>query len=578
MAKKASSLVFTTNGDRLVKRTNSTSKLLRWQKARYSPLARQIDVFSLVARLVFYLWWDNSFGNNSPKQRNRRAQWLVRQLLNLGPTFIKIGQALSTRPDLIPIEYIEALTQLQDRVPEFSSAEAIATVESELGSSVNSLYLDFDPVPLASASIGQVHRAKLHSGEEVVVKVQRPGIEELFNLDFEVLHRLIRFSNQYLPWVRKYDLEGIYQEFFSLLYQEIDYFQEGKNAERFQENFQNYPGVIVPKVYWRYTTKKVLTLEYLPGIKISDRATIEAAGINPDRLIELGICCYLKQLLEDGFFQSDPHPGNMAVAADGSIIFYDFGTMAEVKSLAKDEMVKTFFAVIRKDADRVVDSLVYMGLLEPMSDMTAVKRLVAFLLDNFRDKPVDIRAFEQVSAEVYMMFEQQPFRLPPQMTFVLKSLTTLDGIARALDPQYNLLQASKPFITRIAASSATSGNFIGQLARQAKSYLQNRLQKSKQTEILLQRIETRLEQGEFQMNVRNEASDRALGRIHLALKCLIYACLFGFGSLCGSLLVLVPALNWAIAVFAFAAFWFLLFLRSFVKLAIRERLDRLAQK
>ncbi|MGC1394949.1 MAG: AarF/UbiB family protein, partial [Coleofasciculaceae cyanobacterium] len=209
-------------------------KPLRWQKLKYSPLARQRDIFWSAAKLFFFVWWDRTVANNSSRHRNRRAQWLVGTLLDLGPTFIKIGQALSTRADLLPPEYVKALGQLQDRVPEFGSLEAIALIESELGSSIHTLYQDFDRFPLAAASLGQVHRATLHTGEEVVVKVQRPGLERLFNLDFEVLHRLLRFADRYIPWTRKYDLEAIYHEFFNLLYQEIDYIHEGKNADRFR--------------------------------------------------------------------------------------------------------------------------------------------------------------------------------------------------------------------------------------------------------------------------------------------------------------------------------------------------------
>ena len=377
--------------------------ILRWRKTRSSPLARQIQIFSAAAKLLFYLWWDKIFGNNSPKQRNRRAQWLVRNLLDLGPTFIKIGQALSTRADLLPIEYVQALGELQDRVPGFDADVAIALIETELGSPIYALYRDFERFPLAAASLGQVHKARLHTGEDVVVKVQRPGLERLFNLDFEVLHRLVRLLNRFLRGLRKYDLEAIYYEFFELLYQEIDYIHEGKNADRFRENFSNELRVAVPKVYWHYTTKKILTLEYLPGIKVNDRQTLEASGINTDEIIQLGISSYLKQLLLDGFFQSDPHPGNMAVSREGNLIFYDFGTMAEVKSVAKDQMIKTFFAVLRKDTDEVIDTLTYMGLIEPMADMTPVRRLVAFILDKFREKPVDVREFEQLGSEIYLM-------------------------------------------------------------------------------------------------------------------------------------------------------------------------------
>lgn len=524
------------------------------------------------------MWWDRTVANNSSRHRNRRAQWLVGTLLDLGPTFIKIGQALSTRADLLPPEYVKALGQLQDRVPEFGSVEAIALIESELGSSIHTLYQDFDRFPLAAASLGQVHRATLHTGEEVVVKVQRPGLEKLFNLDFEVLHRLLRFADRYFPWTRKYELEAIYHEFFNLLYQEIDYIHEGKNAERFRENFINYPLVIVPAIYWRYSTKKILTLEYVPGIKIDDRSTLEACGLNPKEVIKMGICCFLKQMLQDGFFQSDPHPGNMAVSQDGSLIFYDFGTMAEIKSMAKDQMVKTFFAVLKKDTDEVVSTLTYMGLIEPVADMMPVKRLIAFILDKFTEKPIELQAFDQMRSEIYFMFEQQPFRLPAQMTFILKSLTTLDGIARTLDPEYSLISASKPFIKSLVISSKGKANLVGELARQARSFLKHRLLQPNATEILLRRLEERLEQGEINVRVRSTESDRSLKRVILALKSLIYATLTGFSLLSGTVLLSASYSGLAIAAFTVSGLLFLVLLRSLIDLAVRERLDKFSEK
>ncbi|MDY7015041.1 MAG: AarF/ABC1/UbiB kinase family protein, partial [Cyanobacteriota bacterium] len=456
----------------------------RWQRTKYSPLARQFDIFAAAVRFGLTLWWDRVLGRDTPQQRSRHARWLVDRLLDLGPTFIKIGQALSTRPDLIPVEYIEALCQLQDCVPEFPPDTAIAVIESELGDRVDVLYREFDPFPLASASLGQVHQATLHTGEEVVVKVQRPGLEGLFNLDFEVLHRLVRLTRRYFPAMRKYELEEIYREFFSILYQEIDYIHEGKNADRFRQNFVENSRIRVPVVYWRYTTQRVLTLEYLPGIKVDDRSGLEACGINPDEIIQLGICAYLKQFLEDGFFQSDPHPGNLAVSRDGALIFYDFGTMAEVKAMAKDRMLDTFFAVLKNDTDELVDTLVYMGLIEPVPDMSPVKRLVAFLLERFRERPVDVREFDLIRDELYVMFEQQPFRLPAQMTFIIKAVTTLDGIARALDPQYNLLAASQPFIESLTMAKK-QGKLLGALARQARGFVTDRLTRPSKIETSL---------------------------------------------------------------------------------------------
>jgi predicted unusual protein kinase regulating ubiquinone biosynthesis (AarF/ABC1/UbiB family) len=546
-------------------------KHLSWERKKYSPLQRQWDILMVVLRFAFSLIWDFLIGNNSSPQKHHRARWLVRQLVDLGPTFIKIGQALSTRPDLIPLEYIEEFSELQDRVPPFLSEDAIAIIEEELGKSIYAIFKEFDRVPLASASLGQVHRATLYTGEQVVVKVQRRGLEKLFNLDFKVLRDLIAFGNRFLPGFKKYDLELIYQEFFELLFNEIDYIHEGKNADRFRENFQNYPKVIVPKVYWQYTTKRVLTLEYLPGIKINDRLSLEQNGINKDKIIELGICAYLKQLLEDGFFQSDPHPGNMAVNNDGKIIFYDFGTMAEIKSLAKDQMIQTFFAVIRKDADQVLEMLVYMGLIEPIPDMTPVKRLISFLLEKFRDKPVDIRAFEEISSEIYLMFEQQPFRLPPQMTFIIKSLTTLDGIARALDPQYNLLAASQPFVKSIATSSNSRNVFVS-IAQQTKNYLVTKLQQPSRLETLVQKLEDKLETGELQIRIRSLESERTLKFIFKAVKTLIYTCLTGFSLLGAILLLNTVYYKWATLLFALTGLFSFCLLRSLVVLIIQEKL------
>jgi len=557
--------------------TTANPKQLRWQRPKYSPIARQRDVFGAAFQLMVFLWWDNLWQDSSVLTRKRRANWLVSTLLDLGPTFIKIGQSLSTRADILPLEYVQALAQLQDRVPEFDAQAAIEIVEAELGKSLHTLYRDFDRVPIAAASLGQVHKARLHTGEEVVVKVQRPGLRELFDLDFYAIAKLLKFFRRYFSWTRKYDLEAIYNEFFMVLYQEIDYVNEGKNADRFQQNFTDFPRIIVPKVFWQYSTVKVLTLEYAPGIKIDDRASLEACGLDPKEINQLGICCYLKQLLQDGFFQADPHPGNIAVSQNGSLIFYDFGMMAEVKSIDKDQMVKTFFAVLKKDTNEVIATLTTMGLIEQTSDMTPVRRLMKFTLDKFTEKPLDFKAFEQMKSEIYAIFEQQPFRLPAKMTYILKSLTTLDGIARILDPEYNLVAAAQPFVKSLTLSKG-KGNPIGELARQAKNFLTYKLNQPSAAELLIARIEERMERGELQLNVRSIESDRTLKRINIAVKSLIYACLSGFAFLSGAVLMVgVHYGSLAIAAFCLSGISLILMIRSLIVLSIRERLDNLTR-
>jgi predicted unusual protein kinase regulating ubiquinone biosynthesis (AarF/ABC1/UbiB family) len=550
------------------------SKKFRWQKTKYSVLSRQIDIFLAAGKFMLYLWWDSIFPQDSLEHKKNRAAWLVNTLIDLGPTFIKIGQSLSTRADLLPLEYIEALGTLQDQVPAFSSQEAMTMIQLELGKPVQLIYKEFESNPLAAASLGQVHRAKLYTGEDVVVKIQRPGLEALFNLDFKILLQLIKFCNRYFVGIRKYNLNLIYDEFFNLLFQEIDYIQEGKNSDKFRENFQGHSHIIVPKVYWQYTTTKILTLEYKPGIKINDKAALQACGINITKVNERGISCYLKQLLQDGFFQVDPHPGNMAINPDGSIIFYDFGMMAEIGTLDKDQMIKTFFAILKKDSNEVVDTLISMGLIEPMPNMTPVKRLITFLLDKFTDKPLDVKALGEVKSELYEMFEQQPFRLPAQMIFILKALTTLDGIARTLDPQYNLTASAQPFVRSIAITKS-KGHTIAQLSKQTKDFLQYQLTKPNRTEVLFKKLEERVERGELQLIVKNVESDRILKRIYLAVKALIYACLTGFSLLAGLILMINKYNNWAIAVFCVCSFCLYLLVRSLTKLAVREKIEKM---
>ncbi len=555
----------------------SISRPLRWQKSLYSPWLRQWEIFGVLWGFLRRLGFDKITGNETAKQRRRRAKWLVRKLLELGPTFIKIGQSLSTRIDLLPIEYVQELSQLQDKVPAFESETAIAVIESELGKPLAELFEGFESHPLASASLGQVHLAKLRTGEVVVVKVQRPALEPLFNLDFEVLHRFVRWSKRLLPGLKKYELEGIYQEFFELLFKEIDYIHEGKNAERFRENFKNHARIKVPKVYWKYTTKKVLTLEYLPGIKVDDRQTLQEKGINLDQVIQRGICSYLKQLLQDGFFQSDPHPGNMAVALNGDLIFYDFGTMAEVKTMAKDQMIQTFFAILRKDTNKVVETLVYMGLIEPVKDMTSIKRIVAFLLENFRDKPVDIKALERMSDEIYDMFRQQPFRLPPQMTFIIKSVTTLDGIARALDPQYNLLAASQPFVRSLAVSQSKQ-SLVTTLVRQTRQVFLSQFISRQRSQQHLREVTDKIERGDLEIFTRSRQQEKLLKRIYLGLKTLLYTFLSGFSLLAALLLLSTAYAKIALIGFSLSTLFGLFLLQSLIKLWLQEKFDQATER
>ncbi len=550
-----------------------------WQRSRYSLISRQISVFRAFATFFTGLGMDALLGRSRRQARHeKRARWLCQKLIELGPAFIKVGQALSTRPDLLPPVYTNALSELQDAVPPFSSSEAIARVEQELGQHIGELFQRFDPQPIAAASLGQVHRAMLPNGEEVVVKVQRPGLEPLIKLDSKVIQQLIGFCDNRFPWTKNYDLQGIYDEFFRILFREIDYLQEAENAERFRDNFKDFEGIIVPKIYWPYTTSKVLVMEYLSGTKIDDVSTLEAMGVDVKALNQLGICCYLKQFLQDGFFHADPHPGNLAVTPDGELIFYDFGMAVEVESVEKEQMVQTIFAVLKKDTEAVLKTMITMGFIEPVADMRPVRRLLSFTLDKFAERPVNVEEFAEMRREIAMLFEDQPFRLPAQMTYALKSLTTLDGIARRLDPNYNLIAVAKPFVKRWVGMKEAGSKGLLAIAKQATIFVSEQIRKPSPLELTVLRLEERVMQGELEIRVKAMESDRALRRMNMGIKALLYGVISGFAALVGAVLVNGGLVNWAVFAFAIAGVSGIVFIRGLIRLELRERLDRLMEE
>jgi predicted unusual protein kinase regulating ubiquinone biosynthesis (AarF/ABC1/UbiB family) len=515
----------------------------RWQRAKYSLLARQIEIFTAAAKWGAIFIHNRWFPLRTDRDRRRRAQALVDTTIGLGPTFIKLGQSLSTRVDFFSPIYTAALSQLQDRVPAFGVEEAIAIVESELGAPLPQLFAAFDPIPIAAASLGQVHKAKLQTGDAVAIKVQRPGLQELFELDFLVIDKLLWWVGLFLPANRSRELSAIYREFFTLLFQEIDYTKEGQNADRFRENFRANELVTAPTIYWRFTTPKVLTMSYLPGIKIDDRATLEACGFDPKQINQLGICCYLKQLLVDGFFQADPHPGNMAIASDGRLVVYDFGMMAELKDISTALTLETFWAVMNKDSKAVTKHSIEMGLLLPMEDMQPIERVIEFLLERFTDRPVDVREFKLVQREIAALFVHQPFQISPEMSFILKALSTLDGIARTLDPEYNLVAAAQPFIRSVAI--AERGNIVSNLGRQVTSFLKYKIARPGKHKLQIQHLERRLAHSELENTRRAQLNCQSLHLVNLAIYNFGYLCLTGVSAIVAIYLIpIYPTWVW----------------------------------
>ena len=494
-------------------------KAYRWNREHYSRQRRFIDIWAFVLTLLFGLWldgkpWSYPGGFMEEKRARRRknqAIWIRDTFLDLGPTFIKVGQLFSTRADLFPSEYVDELTKLQDRVPAFSYEQVEVIIKQDLGKSVTELFRSFEPIPLAAASLGQVHKAQLHSGEEVVVKVQRPGLKKLFTIDLQILKGIARYFQNHPDWGRGRDWMGIYEECCRILWEEIDYLNEGRNADTFRRNFRDYDWVRVPRVYWRYTSPRALTLEYVPGIKISHYEALEAAGLDRKLIARLGAKAYLQQLLNDGFFHADPHPGNIAVDPEGALIFYDFGMMGRIKTNVREQLMETLFGIAQKNADRVVTSLVELGALSPVDDMGPVRRSIQYMLDHFMDKPFEAQSVAAISDDLYEIAYDQPFRFPATFTFVMRAFSTLEGVGKGLDPEFNFMEVAKPFALQIMTNGNTpDGNsFLNELGRQAAQVSSTALGLPRRIEDTIEK----LERGDLRVRVRSVESDRILRRM-----------------------------------------------------------------
>ncbi|KZV32824.1 hypothetical protein F511_24070 [Dorcoceras hygrometricum] len=491
-----------------------TDEDFSWANENYNSIQRSIDVWSFVISLRVRVLLDNAKwtyirGFTEDKQASRRrrtASWLRESVLQLGPTFIKLGQLSSTRSDLLPKEFVDELAKLQDRVPAFSPEKAKKFIEKELGAPIQVLFREFEELPIAAASLGQVHRAILHNGEKVVVKVQRPGLKKLFDIDLRNLKLVAEYFqvSETLGGPTR-DWVGIYDECAKILYEEIDYINEGKNADKFRRDFRNIKWVRVPMVCWDYTATKVLTLEYVPGVKINDLDTIAARGFSKSRLSSHAIEAYLIQILKTGFFHADPHPGNLAIDVDEALIYYDFGMMGDIKSFTRERLLDLFYAVYEKDAKKVMKSLIDLGALQPTGDLSAVRRSVQFFLDNLlSQRPDQQQTLSAIGEDLFAIATDQPFRFPSTFTFVLRAFSTLEGIGYNLDPEFSFAKIAAPYaqeLLDLKQQQRTGSQLVREIRKQADDARSSTISMPYR----IQRIEDfvkQLESGDLKLRVR----------------------------------------------------------------------------
>jgi predicted unusual protein kinase regulating ubiquinone biosynthesis (AarF/ABC1/UbiB family) len=495
----------------------------RWNRTNYSKRRRKIDIWSFFLTFLNGSWidgkkWSYIGGYTEAKQaarKRKQAIWIRDTFLELGPTFIKLGQLFSTRADLFPIEYVEELSKLQDRVPAFGYAQVEEIIVRDLGKNIPELFASFEQIPLAAASLGQVHLARLHTGEEVVVKVQRPGLHKLFTIDLEILRGIAKYFQNHPKWGKGgRDWVGIYDECCRILWEETDYISEGQNADTFRRNFRSQDWVMVPRVYWRYSSTRTLTLQYLPGIKISHYEGLEAAGLDRQTIARQSATAYLQQLLTDGFFHADPHPGNVAIdPKTGALIFYDFGMMGRIAPGTKEKLMDTLLAIAGRNADRVVSGLIALGAISKEADTDPIRRSIQYLLDNFLDKPIEGQSISQITDDLYDIAYGQPFRFPATFTFVMRAFSTIEGVGKGLDPDFNFMAAAQPFafqIMNINGNTTPDANtFLAEIGRQAAQVGTSALGLPRRLEDTIDK----LERGDIRVRVRSSETDRYLRRL-----------------------------------------------------------------
>ncbi|MBA0841840.1 hypothetical protein Goarm_001700, partial [Gossypium armourianum] len=424
---------------------------------------RTLEILVALGTFALKLFLDQKNGTLDQNKRKRAAE-LRTIFTRLGPTFIKLGQGLSTRPDLCPPEYLEELAQLQDALPTFPDADAFSCIETELGMPLESIFSSISPTPIAAASLGQVYKARLkYSGQTVAVKVQRPGIEEAIGLDFYLIRGLGFFINKYVDIITT-DAVAVIDEFASRVYQELNYvqvsvsghqsydiilcLQEGQNARKFKMLYADKEDILVPDIFWNYTSGKVLTMEWVDGVKLNEQAAIERQGLKLLDLVTTGIQCSLRQLLEYGYFHADPHPGNLLATPEGKLAFLDFGMMSETPEEARFAIIGHVVHMVNRDYEAMARDYYALDFLSTDVDVSPIVPALRDFFDDALSYTVSELNFKTLVDGLGSVLYQYPFNVPPYYALILRSLTVLEGLALYADPNFKVLAASYPYFAK----------------------------------------------------------------------------------------------------------------------------------
>jgi len=399
-----------------------------------------------------------------------RAKRLRLALEELGPTFIKMGQMLSTRADIVPADIFVELQKLQDQVPPVSAAEIIPMIESQLDSPLQEIFSEFDEIPMAAASIGQVHRAQLKTGEKVAVKVQRPDIRKVIEEDIDILRTLAGLAERHIPDAELYCPVDVVNEFARIIRRELDYTLEARNMERFARNFADDDTIYIPKVYYEFSSRRVLTMEMIDGIKLSQVDELKEAGFDIEKLAIRGAEAYLKQIFVHRFFHGDPHPGNIFILPGEVIGLMDFGIVGWLSPEMADRLNNVLIAVAQRDSTRITEELLRISIVDEDSDVDALKSDMAEFVERYYDIPLSQFQISELMRDLSEMSAKYRIRMNHQLGLLGKVMAGMEGISRQLDPDFNILPYIEPFAKRLIAQRLSPGKLLAKAAQTAKDY------------------------------------------------------------------------------------------------------------
>ncbi|MGN8771433.1 ABC1 kinase family protein [Paenibacillus barengoltzii] len=483
-------------------------------------------------------------------ERNSRtlAERIRLVLEELGPTFVKVGQLASTRSDLLPEAIIQELIKLQDQVAPFPAAEARAILEAELDQPLAGLFQSFDETPLAAASIGQVHRARLITGEPVAIKVQRPGIAPVIETDLDILQHLTTLANKRWSWVSRYQIPQMVEEFARSIRAELDYGFEGRNMERIRRQFTADEGIYIPEVHWPLTTSRVLTMEFIEGEHLNRLLAIDALGYNRKELAERLVNALLKQIFEGGFFHADPHPGNLLVTNKGELAFIDFGMIGRLSQEMKNHLSSLVIALMRRSTEGMVRAILRMGLIGDDADTTGLRMDLDRLRERYYDIPFAEIQIGQALQDLFATAQKHQVVLPADLLLLGKALLTVEGVALALDPDLRILDLAEPFGRKLMREKYAARRIGKKLIDEAAELTDSIVDLPQQ----VRKLSSALARGKLKMDMNVPEMEQLLrkldqisNRLSFSIVLLAFSIIM-VGLIIGSSLARMPTLLWNI--------------------------------